>query len=149
VRQALVVAVIALGAAAPAARAQAAAPLDSAAIHTTLRAFYFNLAHDDWEAIAADVLSAKVVAHRPAPEALVARAVRSRPAGASCSSGATAPVERPVLARQGDWVEASVTRCAAGRSVTDEFRLVRFEGRWRVVYIDLGAEPASDPTLQP
>ncbi|MBA3554083.1 MAG: hypothetical protein H0W29_04920 [Gemmatimonadales bacterium] len=31
---------------------QPPAATDTAGIHTTLRAFYFNLAHDDWEAIA-------------------------------------------------------------------------------------------------
>jgi hypothetical protein len=47
--------------------------LDSARaqIHTSLRAFYFNLAHQDWEALTADILAAKVVAHRPAPDAMV------------------------------------------------------------------------------
>ena len=49
---------------------------DSAQAHvrTTLHAFYFNLAHRDWEALTADILPAKIVAHRPAPAALVATA---------------------------------------------------------------------------
>jgi len=31
-----------------------------AQIHTSLRAFYFSLAHRDWEALTADVLPAKM-----------------------------------------------------------------------------------------
>jgi hypothetical protein len=63
-----------------------------AQIHTTLRAFYFNLAHQDWEALTADILAAKVVAHRPAPDAMIRAAadhtLRLSPAaddGARCS----------------------------------------------------------------
>jgi hypothetical protein len=41
-------------------------------IRTSLRAFYFSLAHHDWEALTAGILPAKVVAHHPAPAAIVA-----------------------------------------------------------------------------
>jgi hypothetical protein len=52
----------ALGVYASTAAAQQSERLDSARaqIHTTLRAFYFNLAHQDWEALTADILAAKV-----------------------------------------------------------------------------------------
>lgn len=73
-------------AAAPAAQAQDA-PADTAGIHTALRAFYFSLGHRDWEAIAGQVLSAKVVAHRPPPDAMVAgEAAPGRAAGLACGT---------------------------------------------------------------
>jgi hypothetical protein len=51
----------------PATAQRTAARQDSveAQLRGVLRAFYFNLAHHDWEAIAADVLSAKVMASPP------------------------------------------------------------------------------------
>ena len=63
----------------PAAAQRAAVQQDSAEaqLRGVLRAFYFNLAHHDWEAIAADVLSAKVMASRPAP-ASIQTATRDR-----------------------------------------------------------------------
>jgi hypothetical protein len=124
-----------------------------AQIHTTLRAFYFNLAHHDWEALTADILAAKVVAHRPAPEAMVLAAEdRTRGLsptaddGVACSSGATALVDRAGITLAGDWAEVSVPRCTAGLSGTDEFRLIHFEERWRVVYIDLFRETVNVST---
>jgi hypothetical protein len=139
-------ALVAVLAAAPGgARAQeTAAGIDTAGIHTTLRAFYFNLAHQDWEAIATDVLSAKVVAHRPAPEALLTAAASAhRAAGTACSSGATAFVGRAVILHDGDWVEAFVPRCTTAATGADEFRLIRFEERWRLVHIDLFDQPVN------
>ena len=47
-----------------------------AQLRMTLRAFYFNLAHQDWAAVSAAVLPAKVVAHRPAPATLMAATQR-------------------------------------------------------------------------
>ncbi len=122
-----------------------------AQLRTTLRAFYFNLAHRDWEALAADVLSAKVVAHRPAPEALLELAARPTPeagagparasdSSAQCSPDTPALIDQAVFTLDGDWVEASVPRCGATAGSADEFRLIRFEGRWRVVYIDVFRE---------
>jgi len=108
---------------------------DSSAIHTTLRAFYFNLAHRDWEAIASQVLPAKVVAHRPAPEAMVAAAD-----GADCP---THPGDLARITTEGDWAEVSVARCQEGKRGEDEFRLIHFEQRWRIVYIDLFEERLS------
>jgi len=112
-----------------------------AQIHTSLRAFYFNLAHQDWEALTADILAAKVVAHRPAPEALVLAAAS---AGASslagepaCTSNQAALVDRAIITLDGSWAEVSVPRCTAALAGADEFRLIHFEERWRFVYIDL------------
>ena len=115
---------------------------DSSAIHTTLRAFYFNLAHHDWEAIASQVLPAKVVAHRPAPEAMMAAADSPAPPvdPVDCSSPSGGQSR---LMIDGDWAEVSVARCEGGRKGEDEFRLIRFEQRWRIVYIDLFEERLS------
>ena len=51
------------------AAAQAAVEPDSAhaQIRTVLRAFYFNLARQDWEALGAYVLSPKLLERRAAP----------------------------------------------------------------------------------
>lgn len=130
----------------------APAPIDQ-----TLRAFYFNLAHNDWEALTADILAAKVVAHRPAPEALIIAAspASRRRAGGSggssipadptvCSSTTAALVEQAAILLDGDWAEAFVPRCIAGSSGTDEFRLINFERRWRIVYIDLFKPPVRE-----
>lgn len=136
----------------PATAQQSAVQADSARaqIHTSLRAFYFNLAHQDWEALSADILPAKVVAHRPAPEAMVmAAASRDRGGGAlsptnesvACSSKATALVGQASIALDGDWAEVSVPRCTVALAGADEFRLIHFEGRWRFVYISLFEAP--------
>ena len=60
-RTALSLVTLLVAATATAAAQQAPARNDStrAQIHRTLRAFYFNLAHDDWEALTADILPAK------------------------------------------------------------------------------------------
>ena len=118
-------------------------------IQTSLRAFYFNLAHQDWEALTADILAAKVVAHRPAPEAMVlaasagASSVADEPA--ACSSN-QALVDQATITLEGDWAEVSVPRCTAALAGADEFRLIHFEERWRFVYIDLYDEPVNVST---
>jgi hypothetical protein len=125
-----------------------------AQIHTSLRAFYFNLARQDWEALTADILAAKVVAHRPAPAALVAAAASAsrEVAGseanhrAACSSSATPLVDQAIMLLDGDWAEVSVPRCGTVAGGRDEFRLIRFEERWRIVYIDLFQEPLNVST---
>ncbi|MBA2565527.1 MAG: hypothetical protein H0V09_08920 [Gemmatimonadetes bacterium] len=119
-----------------------------AQLRTTLRAFYFSLAHRDWNALSVNILPAKVVAHRTAPEALVsppraARPVRligSAPAtdGASgCGSKAGPLVEEATIRLEGDWAEVWVRRCAATSIGADRFRFVHFDGRWWIVHIDL------------
>lgn len=116
-----------------------------AQIHTSLRAFYFSLAHHDWEALTADILAAKVVAHRPAPESLVLAASATSALAdqtAACPSN-QALVDLAVITLDGTWAEVSVPRCTAALAGADEFRLIHFEDRWRFVYIDLYAEPVS------
>jgi hypothetical protein len=49
----------------------------------------------------------------------------------------------------GDWAEASVGRCPAGARGVDEFRLVRFERSWRIVYIRLFEEPGGANEARP
>jgi hypothetical protein len=112
-----------------------------AQIQPILRAFYFNLAHQDWEALTADILPAKVVAHRPAPEALVMSGTTADDPVA-CSSTAPALVEQATIRLDGDWAEVSVPHCAAS-AVGDQFRLIHFEGRWRFVFIQLFQGPVN------
>jgi len=141
-RAALALMTLSIAATATAAAQQASAQRDSsrAQIERTLRAFYFNLAHDDWEALTADILPAKVVAHRSAPEALVMSAPSAAGAPVECASPATPSIDGAIITLDGDWAEVSVPRCTAPRGA-DEFRLILFERRWRFVYIDLFREP--------
>jgi hypothetical protein len=141
-------ALVALVAAVPASAAAQQAPSahDStrAAIQQTLRAFYFNLEHQDWEALTADILPAKVVAHRSAPEALVLAAPGLAGSGA-CAPPALPMIEEAIIILDGDWAEVSVPRCTEARRA-DQFRLIRFERRWRFVSIELAREPPPGPT---
>jgi hypothetical protein len=124
-----------------------------AEIRSTLRSFYFSLAHRDWEALSANILPAKVVAHHPAPEAIVAAS--TRPVGAvrlagsaparnpiACASATSVAVDDAVVMLRDDWAEVSVARCGTAVAAGDEFRFIRFEGRWWIVFIDLFREPA-------
>ncbi|HEU4681953.1 MAG TPA: hypothetical protein VFS51_09420 [Gemmatimonadales bacterium] len=125
-----------------------------AQIRTSLRAFYFNLAHQNWEALTADILAAKVVAHRPAPAALVAAATSPNGAAHSwaphlrmaCSPRGTPLVDQALMVLDGDWAEVSVPRCNTMDDGADEFRLIHFEQRWRIVYIDLFQQPLNVST---
>jgi hypothetical protein len=114
--------------------------LPQAEIQTTLRSYYFNLAHHDWEALTADILAAKVVAHRPAPDALVASAPAvsgHEPAPSYCASDKPRVDDSDVLL-DGDWAEVSVPHCRG----SDEFRLIHFERRWRIVYSRISSTPS-------
>lgn len=117
-----------------------------AEIAARLRSFYFNLAHNDWEALTADVLAAKVVAHRPPPKSRLLRpAARDTGVGGGegvCSTDRSASVQDAVISVQGDWAEAVVPHCARV-SGHDEFRLIRFAGRWRFIAIQLFQQPVS------
>jgi hypothetical protein len=141
-RTALALASLLIAATATAAAQQAPAQPDStrAQILRTLRAFYFNLAHDDWEALAADILPAKVVAHRSAPAALVMAARPAAGAPVECDSPARPSIDGAIITLDGDWAEVSVPRCTEPRGA-DGFRLIRFDRRWRFVQIELFQEP--------
>jgi len=153
---AALLAVIFASNAAAAAQGPPAQPDSSRArIHTSLRAFYFNLAHRDWDALTADILPAKVVAHRPAPQALVtaaespghtARLAATAENPATCSSTPTALVDQATIALAGDWAEVTVPRCVSPLAGADEFRLIRFDHRWRFVYIRLFEAPMTVST---
>ncbi len=118
--------------------AQQRVPGDSARVEIgrTLRAFYFNLAHGDWQAVTADILAAKVVAHRAPPEAMAA-ALPARP----CSIDTGPQVDRSTIVLAGEWARVLVPRCGLTVAGADEFRLIHFEQRWRFVSIYLFEEP--------
>jgi hypothetical protein len=141
-RAALALVTLLVTAASTAGAQQAPAQRDStrAQIQRTLRAFYFNLAHDDWEGLTADILPAKVVAHRSAPEALATAARTAGGALVECASPETPSIDGAIITLDGDWAEVSVTRCTEPRGA-DQFRLIRFDRRWRFVHIDLFMEP--------
>ena len=128
------------------AMAQHAPSVDSsrAQIQQTLRSWYFSLAHHDWNAVADDILAAKVVAHRLPPVALLRnQEIDSRAALeiGHCAAGEMALVEVARINWDGDWAEVWVPRC--GVKGGDSFRLIHFEQRWRFVYIHLYEEPSS------
>jgi hypothetical protein len=140
----------------PATAQRAVVQQDSAEaqLRGVLRAFYFNLAHHDWEAIAADVLSAKVMASRPAPASIQTairdRAPAERSSGsadepAACASNTSALVGKAAIQLDGNWAGVSIPRCGAAATGADEFRLIHIERRWRFVYIDLFEEPMIVP----
>jgi hypothetical protein len=147
----IALAVAVIGWPVPAAAQQSAHQADSAytQIRTTLRSFYFNLAHRDWEALAADILSAKVIASHPPPVSLLLPkdlATRAdRPEDCPCE--AAARVERANITLDpldGDWARAAVPACPP-TGAADEFRLVRFERRWRIIYIYLRQQRSGVP----
>ena len=102
-----------------------------AEIRGALRAFYFSLAHHDWERLTAGILPAKVVAHHPAPGEIVA-AFRSGACARPCSPTRAGDVEDSEILILDGWAAAAVG--------ADEFRLIDFDGRWWIAYIDLANE---------
>ena len=156
-RTALVVAgLMALGL--PAAAQQAAIRPDSAKtqIRTVLRGFYSNMESGNWDALAAYVLSPKLLERRGAAgdSQLVARdrtrtRASSRVAAApvTCSSSDSSPmIEQADIQLDADWAEVAVPRCRGGSAGTDEFRLLYFEQRWRFIYTDLFEAPTNVST---
>ena len=119
--------------------AQESVPVDSvrAQIRQTLRAFYFSLAHRDWEALTSDILAAKVVAHHtPPPEAApVTRAA------SGCAEAGEPMIDRSTIDLNGEWALVLVPRCLGSLAQGDRFRLIDFERRWRFVSIDLWEDP--------
>jgi hypothetical protein len=143
--------------AAPPVAAQATADrADSARdqIRPVLRAFYRNLAAGNWDALAAYVLSPKLLERRGAPGDLqqVARdRTRARggpPAVAApvaCPSGASPMIDDAVVAVDGDWADVSVPRCSGPAPGVDRFGMLYFERRWRFIYTDLFTGPSAAP----
>jgi hypothetical protein len=121
-------------------------------IRTALRAFYFSLAHHDWEALTAGILPAKVVAHHPAPPAIMAASLPDeRPV--NCAAAIAERVEAAEITIDAGWATVVVARCGAedigsgqvgANDVgVDEFRFVEFDGRWWIVHIELSHDPGT------
>jgi hypothetical protein len=138
----------------PAAAQRAAVQPDSAQaqIRTVLHAFYFNLESRNWEALAAYVLSPKLLERRGAPGDLqTAARDRARTRASSraaaepttCSASASPMVDQAAIRLDGDWAEVSVPRCSGTSAGADEFRLLYFEERWRFIYTDLFEPPTN------
>jgi hypothetical protein len=106
-------------------------------IRQTLRSFYFNLAHGDWESLTADILAAKVVAHRSPPAGMSPREFDAR----ACGGRQGPQVDQAAIALSAGWAEVLVPRCEAAVAGADEFRMINFEYRWRFVAIHLSQNP--------
>jgi len=142
----------------PAGAQRAAIQQDSAQaqIRSVLRGFYSNLESRNWDALAAYVLSPKLLERRGAAgdSQLVARdrtrtRASSRVAAApvKCpSSGSSPMIDQAAIQLDADWAEVSVPRCRGGSAGTDEFRLLYFEQRWRFIYTDLFEAPTNVST---
>jgi len=134
-----------------------AIPPDSARaqIRSVLRAFYLNLASQNWDALAAYVLSPKLLERRGAPGdlQLVARdrtRGRGSPAAvaapAACPSSASPMIDDAVIGLDGDWADVSVPRCSGPSPGVDQFGMLYFEQRWRFIYTDLFQGPPPPET---
>ena len=132
---------------------QAIIPPDSARaqIRAVLRAFYFHLEHQNWDALSTYVLSPKLLERRGAPgdvEMVTRDRARGRAsshaetASKACADRISPQVEEAAIRLDGDWAEASVSRCSGASAGVDEFRLLYFEDRWRFIYTDLFEAPA-------
>jgi hypothetical protein len=116
-----------------------------AEVRLVLRAFYRNLANQNWDALAAYVLSPKLLERRGAPgdARLVARdRTRSRESSASaplpaCPSSASPMIDEAAIVLDGDWADVSVPRCSGRSPGVDAFGMLYFENRWRFIYTDL------------
>jgi hypothetical protein len=134
---------------APTAAAQRAAVQQDSAraqIRTVLRAFYINLVSENWDALAAYVLSPKLLERRGAPGELdIAARDRARGRGTPrahsapqrCPSSASPMIDEAGIRLDGDWAEVSVPRCSGRSPGVDEFGMLYFEQRWRFIYTDL------------
>jgi hypothetical protein len=149
-----------LFAVAPAAAAQGTAIEQESAradIHAVLRAFYLNLANQNWDALAAYVLSPKLLERRGSPgdPQTVARnrtRGRGRPATMAapytCPSSASPMITEADIRLDGDWAEVSVPRCSRRSPGVDEFGMLYFEKRWRFIYTDLFESRPAPETAQ-
>jgi hypothetical protein len=140
------------------AAAQAALPQPDSAraeIRLVLRAFYLTLARRNWDALAAYVLSPKLLERRGAPgdSQLVAHdrlQSRGAPAAAaaprSCPSSASPMIDEAGIRLDGDWADVAVPRCSGPSPGVDRFGMLYFERRWRFIYTDMFPEPATPAT---
>ena len=115
-------------------------------VRAVLRAFYLNLENHNWDALAAYVLSPKLLERRGAPQDLE-KVTRDRTRGRGAAHAATTPghcpakpaasVDEADILIDGDWAEVSVPRCSGSAAGVDEHRMLYFEERWRFIYTDL------------
>jgi hypothetical protein len=118
-----------------------------AQVRAVLRAYYYDLGAQNWDALAAYVLSPKLLERRgvPADSQLVlkdrtrARIVAHAVAPPTRCASAAPLIDAAAIRVDGDWAEVSVPRCDRGVPGVDEFRLLYFEQRWRFIYTDLFA----------
>lgn len=147
-RSTLAAGVLLLAVAQAVAAQQGATRQDSASvqIRAVLRAYYFSLENRNWEALAAYVLSPKLLERRGAPGDLqVVARDRTRARGSAhapdapptCPASISSMVEHATIRLDGDWAEVSVPRCRGGASGVDEFGMLYFEERWRFIYTGL------------
>ena len=155
----LALGVLLMAAAPPATAQETTIAPDSARaqIGAVLRAFYLNLANRNWDALAAYVLSPKLLERRGAPgeRQMVARdrtRVRASPpapaAPGTCPSSASPMIDEAAIRLDGDWAEVSVARCSGPSPGVDEFGMLYFEERWRFIYTDLFQGPSAPEAAQ-
>jgi hypothetical protein len=115
-------------------------------ISAVLRAFYLNLEQQNWDGLAAYVLSPKLLERRGAPgelQMVVRDRTRARdtapPVAAprTCPSSASPMIAEAAVRLDGDWAEVSVPRCSGPSPGVDRFGMLYFERRWRFIYTDL------------
>jgi hypothetical protein len=126
-----------------------------AQIRGVLRAFYFNLQSHNWDALAAYVLSPKLLERRGAPadlQMVVRDRTRSRGAAhvsatpRACKAASSPMIEEATIGLDGDWADVAVPRCHGASAGVDEFGMIYFEQRWRFIYTDLfESAPSSVP----
>jgi hypothetical protein len=58
-------------------------------------------------------------------------------------------VDRATIVLEDGWADVSVPRCTGAAPRVDAFRLVRFGGRWRFVYIDVSGPEAAASDRDP
>jgi hypothetical protein len=111
-------------------------------ILSVLRAFYRNLANQNWDALAAYVLSPKLLERRGAPdEHQMVVQDRTRGRGSptavagplACPSNASPMIDDAVIRLDGDWADVSVARCSGPSPARDQFGMLYFEQRWRFI----------------
>jgi hypothetical protein len=155
----MVVALLGLASSHPAAAQEAALPPDSARaeIRAVLRAFYSNYESQNWDALAAYVLSPKLLERRGAPgdiQAVARDRTRSRgwshPATRpmACPTSATTVADSADIRVDGDWADVSAPRCSGAVPGVDELGLIYFEHRWRFIYTDLFQAPEPEATAK-
>jgi hypothetical protein len=128
-----------------------------AQIRLVLRAFYLNLASQNWDALAAYVLSPKLLERRGAPgDVQQVNRDRTRSRGSvaavtaprACPSSASPMIDEASIRIDGDWADVSVPRCSGPSPGVDQFGMLYFEQRWRFIYTGLFQGPTPQETAE-